>query len=378
MPRHTPRSRRMRRRHIQHTFSWRRPGARAVRLVAALLAVVCLAAFAMVTRPPTAHGSAAANMSRQFVGPEGIPDVARWQDEAQKTAFSIRLRAPAAASAKGSASQTGQTSFSAAIGNTYSFTLPSGDQIVGEVFPTRQPNGDFNVAGCQVARLVASRPQQVVATLNSHFDAHALVAFAQIGFVVASSVADPLSLPLSARRRLAIPLPCNLDVTRQAYALIRWRRPLLRCPSTRISSSQRIMPHPRRRLPGSRSMTPHPASYAGSIPTGSSLTPWRAPSRRPARLRRSRLSLRRLRCRQAQQARATSSRIAPSRSHSMARLRPAQSHPTISWKGGSGASGSLPKWIVRLRRSRRWKSSCPWGESAVWRLAARVGRWKTT
>lgn len=191
MPRHTPHSRRMRRRHIQHTFSWPQPNARAVRLVSALLAVVCLATIAMMTRPPTAHGSAAANMARQFVGPEGFPDVARWQDEAQKTAFSIRLRAPAAASAKGSASQT---SFSAAIGNTYSFTLPSGDQIVGEVFPTRQPNGDFNVAGCQVARLVASRPQQVVATLSSHFDAHALVAFAQIGFVVASSVADPAQL----------------------------------------------------------------------------------------------------------------------------------------------------------------------------------------
>jgi hypothetical protein len=111
--------------------------------------------------------------------------VARWQDEAQKTAFSIRLRAPAAASAKGSASVTG---FSAAIGNTYSFTLPSGDQIVGEAFLSKQPSGDFITGGCQVARLVASRPQQVVAQLNAHFDASALVAFAQIGFVVASSV----------------------------------------------------------------------------------------------------------------------------------------------------------------------------------------------
>ena len=201
MPRSTPRYRAMRRRHAhhafsrhafsRHAFSWSRPSARTVRLVAALLAVVCLATITMVTRPPTAHGSAAANGARQFVGPEGFPDVARWQDEAQKTAFSIRLRAPAAASAKGSASQTG---FSAAIGNTYSFTLPSGDQIVGEVFLSKQPNGDFNASGCQLARLAASRPQQVVATLNSHFDAHALVAFAQIGFVAASSVADPLQL----------------------------------------------------------------------------------------------------------------------------------------------------------------------------------------
>ena len=188
MPRYSPRYRAMRRRHAHHAFFWSRPNARAVRVGAALLAVVCLAIITMVTRPPTAHGSAAANMARQFVGPEGFPDVARWQDEAQKTAFSIRLRAPAAASAKDAASTTGQTGFSAAIGNTYSFTLPSGDQIVGEVFLSKQPNGDFNVAGCQVARLVASRPQQVVATLSSHFDAHALVAFAQIGFVAAPSV----------------------------------------------------------------------------------------------------------------------------------------------------------------------------------------------
>lgn len=197
MSRSTPRYRAMRRRHAHHahhahdTFSWPRPSAQVVRLVAALLAVVCLAAFTMAPRLPTAHGSAATNVARQFVGPEGFPDVARWQDEAQKTAFSIRLRAPAAASAKGSASQTG---FSAAIGNTYSFTLPSGDQIVGEVFLTKQPNGDFNAIGCQLARLAASKPQQVVATLNSHFDAHALVAFAQIGFVAASGVTDPLKL----------------------------------------------------------------------------------------------------------------------------------------------------------------------------------------
>jgi hypothetical protein len=181
----------MRRRHAHHAFSWSRPNAGAVRLIAALLAVVCIATITMVTRPPTVHGSAAANMARQFVGPEGFPDVARWQDEAQKTAFSIRLRAHAAASAKGAASQT---SFSAAIGNTYSFTLPSGDQIVGEVFLTKQPNGDFNAGGCQLARLAASRPQQVVAALNTHFDAHALVAFAQISFVAVSSVADPLQL----------------------------------------------------------------------------------------------------------------------------------------------------------------------------------------
>jgi hypothetical protein len=125
------------------------------------------------------------------VGPNGLPNVARWQDEAQKTAFSIRLGAPAATSAKGSASTTG---FSAAIGNTYSFTLPSGDQIVGEAFLSKQASGDIITGGCRVARLVASNPQQVVAQLNAHFDASALVAFAQISFVGASTVTDPIQL----------------------------------------------------------------------------------------------------------------------------------------------------------------------------------------
>jgi hypothetical protein len=162
-----------------------------MRLVTALLAVACLITITMVMRPPTAHGSAIATAARRFVGPNGLPDVARWQDEAQKTAFSIRLRAPAGASAKGAASTT---SFSAAIGNTYSFTLPSGDQIVGEAFLSKQDSGDFATGGCQVARLAASRPQQVVAQLIARFDASALVAFAQISFVGASTVTDPAQL----------------------------------------------------------------------------------------------------------------------------------------------------------------------------------------
>jgi hypothetical protein len=162
-----------------------------MRLVTALLALACLATVTLLFRAPAAHGSAAANLTRRVVGPDGVPDVARWQDEAHKTAFSIRLRASAAAPAAGSASTTG---FSAAIGNTYSFTLPSGEQIVGEVFLSKLPNGDYSAGGCQVARLVSSRPQQVVAALNSHFDAHALVAFAQIGFVVVSTVVDPTQI----------------------------------------------------------------------------------------------------------------------------------------------------------------------------------------
>jgi hypothetical protein len=142
-----------------------------------LLAVVCLAVVMMGTRLPTAQGSAAANVTRQFVGPNGVPDVARWQDEAQRTAFSIRL-----------------TVSKEPPGNTYSFTLPSGDQIVGGVFLKTHENGDFEGLSCQSARLLGDKPRQVVAELTTRFDAHALVAFAQIRYIVADTIDGPNGL----------------------------------------------------------------------------------------------------------------------------------------------------------------------------------------
>jgi hypothetical protein len=117
----------------------------------------------MATRAPTAHGSAAANVTRQFVAPGGVPDVARWQDEAQKTAFSIHLKVS-----------------KEPPGNAYSFTLPSGDQIVGGVSLKAHTNGDFEGLSCQPAQLLGGKPRQVAAELTTRFDAHALVAFAQI------------------------------------------------------------------------------------------------------------------------------------------------------------------------------------------------------
>jgi hypothetical protein len=153
----------MRRGHARHALSWMRPSARSVRLVTVLLAVVCLAVVTMVTRTSTAHGSAAANVTRHFVGPNGVPDVARWQDEAQRTAFSIRL-----------------TVSKEPLGNAYSFTLPSGDQIVGGVFLKTHENGDFEGLSCQYVRLLGDKPRQVAAELTTRFDAHALVAFAQM------------------------------------------------------------------------------------------------------------------------------------------------------------------------------------------------------
>jgi hypothetical protein len=155
MPRYTPRYRAMR-----------------GRLAVVLLAVACLATVTMLTRPPTAHGSAAANVARHIVGPNGLPEVARWQDEAQNTAFSIRPR--------GSGGEFPS--------NQYSFTLPSGDQIVGLVFLTTQPNGNHTSSGCQVARLVSGKPQQVVVTVDIVFDANALVAFARVRYIVADTI----------------------------------------------------------------------------------------------------------------------------------------------------------------------------------------------
>jgi hypothetical protein len=150
-------------RHARHALSWTRPGARVVRLAVVLLAVVCLATITLVTRPPTAHGSAAANVTRQFVGPNGIPDTGRWQDEAQKTAFAIRF-----------------TVTEEPPGNAYSFTLPSGDQIAGALSLQKRENGDFVGFSCDYAQLLGDKPRQVVAQLATHIDAHALGGFAQI------------------------------------------------------------------------------------------------------------------------------------------------------------------------------------------------------
>src|SRR5262245_385894 len=179
MPRYTPRNRSMRRGHARHALSWTRPSARVVRLVTVLLAVVCLAVVTIVTRPPTAHGSAAANVTRQFVGPNSVPDTARWQDEAQKTAFSIRL-----------------TVTKVPPGNAYSFTLPSGDQIVGSLFLQKRENGDFVGFSCEFAQLLGDKPRPVAAQLATRFDAHALVGFAQMTVTEIPSFdgGDPASL----------------------------------------------------------------------------------------------------------------------------------------------------------------------------------------
>src|SRR5262245_36955009 len=172
MPRYTRRNRVMRRghaRHARHALSWTRPGARVVRLAVVkltvvLLAVVCLAVVTMVTRPPTAHGRPAANVTPQFVGPNGGPDTGRWQDEAQKTAFAIRF-----------------TVTKEPPGNAYSFTLPSGDQIAGALFLQKRENGDFVGFSCDTsAQLLGDKPRQVVAQMATHIDAHALGGFAQI------------------------------------------------------------------------------------------------------------------------------------------------------------------------------------------------------
>jgi hypothetical protein len=163
MPRFMSRFRAMRRGHAHRGLSWTRPSARVVQLVMGLLAVVCLAVVTMVTRPPTAHGSAAANVTRQFVGPNGVPDTARLQDEAHKTAFSIRL-----------------TVTKEPPGNAYSFTLPSGDQIVGSLFLQKRENGDFVGFSCKFEQLLGDKPRQVAAQLATRIDAHALVGFAQM------------------------------------------------------------------------------------------------------------------------------------------------------------------------------------------------------
>jgi hypothetical protein len=156
----------------------------ALRIGLPLLAVLGLAFALTFAQTPTAQGSHA----RIALAPPNVPDVGNWQDEPDQTAFSIRIHgATVPARGKVPVAPAGQ----------YSFTVPGSDQILGVARLTTQDNGDFiatsgagqvslaSVAttACQRAQLVGAKPGDVAAILAAHFDAHALVAFAQLRYL---------------------------------------------------------------------------------------------------------------------------------------------------------------------------------------------------
>jgi hypothetical protein len=166
-----------------------RAAAPALRIAAPALALFCFASAVMLAQAPTAHGSAPGGQVPMALAPGDLPDVANWRDEQNKTAFSIRLHGESApARGKVALRPIGQ----------YSFTLPTGDQIVGVATLSTQANGDFiassgagqtgisariSTVACQLAHLAGAQPQDVATIMGARFDAHALVAFAQIRFV---------------------------------------------------------------------------------------------------------------------------------------------------------------------------------------------------
>jgi hypothetical protein len=156
----------------------------ALRIGVPLLAIFSLAFALTFVQAPTAQGS----LARIALAPPNAPDVGNWQDEPDQTAFSIRIHGVTApARGKVAVASVGQ----------YSFTVPGGDQILGVARLSTQDNGDFiatsgagqlslasiATTACQRAQLVGAKPGDVAAILAAHFDAHALVAFAQLQFV---------------------------------------------------------------------------------------------------------------------------------------------------------------------------------------------------
>ncbi len=156
----------------------------ALRIGVPLLAVLGLAFALTFLHAPVAQGS----LARIALAPPNVPDVGNWQDESDQTAFSIRIHGEAAP-ARGKV-------VVASIGQ-YSFTLPTGEQILGVARLSTQANGDFTASSgagqaslasvttsaCQRAQLVGAQPGDVAALLDAHFDAHALVAFAQLQYL---------------------------------------------------------------------------------------------------------------------------------------------------------------------------------------------------
>ncbi len=155
----------------------------ALRIGIPVLAVLCLTFALSLLQAPAAQGS----LARIALAPPNVPDVGNWQDAADQTAFSIRIHGETApARGKVAVQQVGQ----------YSFTLPTGEQILGVARLTTQPNGDFIATSgtqasfasvgttlCQRAQLAGDKPGDVAAILGARFDAHALVAYAQLQYL---------------------------------------------------------------------------------------------------------------------------------------------------------------------------------------------------
>ena len=188
MPRHTPRSRRMRRRHIQHTFSWRRPGALAVGLVTAMLAVVCLAAFTLAPGSPRPMAARRLTCRANSWGQRVLPMWRAGKMRPKRQPFRYACALPRRRPRKAPPVRPVRPASAQPLATPIALRCPPATRSSARCFQPGNPTGISTWPGARWRVWSASRPQQVVATLNSHFDAHALVAFAQIGFVVASSV----------------------------------------------------------------------------------------------------------------------------------------------------------------------------------------------
>lgn len=202
MRRHTPRAARLRRLQPPRRSPARRPLPTRLRfglrsalwwgpsaLALLVLAVVLSGASAPTLASDAAHAHAARPFAGRAVPPAALPETARWQDFTDNTAYSVHTKSSAT------------PSFSRVTGNLFTFTAPTGDQVLGVLPLVRQNDLSYVqttsdtpaiLSGCARGVLTVSQPSVAASregaparapveyALRMHFDQYGLVAYAEI------------------------------------------------------------------------------------------------------------------------------------------------------------------------------------------------------
>lgn len=163
---------------------WWGPSALALLVVATILSGASAPALASTAaRVPAAHPYA-----RRALPPNALPEIARWQDFADNTAYAVHTKA------------SSTPSFSRVSANLFAFTIPTGDQVLGALPLVQQSDLSYVqttssspalLNGCARGLLAvshqsagatagASSSTPVAYALRMHADQYGLVAYAEI------------------------------------------------------------------------------------------------------------------------------------------------------------------------------------------------------
>lgn len=152
-------------------------------------AVLLLLCAALLTGARLSDGAAHSQQrsALRVSPPTGFPAVARWMDVKDGTAYTVRILGRASARL-------------ATSGFLFTFTTPTGDQLIAALPIAKLPDGTYTQSGpvnpntgaltCLDGALRLSKngggAEPIVYTLNSHFDQYALVAYAHLLYAPAN------------------------------------------------------------------------------------------------------------------------------------------------------------------------------------------------